>query len=338
MKPGEILFLNRNEVAQFITPAEVLELTEKALVEFSLGNAINPSKLILPTNPYHNGHINSMPSYMQYGDVAGVKVVSVYNDNKKKYGLPTTIGTIILYDPETGMPKCIMDGTYITDQRTGAVSGVNAKYLARNNSETLAIIGAGVTGYTSMQMILMALPGIKEVVVCNRTASRRDAFIEKAQAAYPDMKFRGIEDHKVALQECDIVVYATTGDIPLVQYGEPAEGVTVITVCEFLTKKAIWHFDHWFADFAECAIERYNDGGRMGAEILGFEWEDFDLDDISGEIGDVITGKLPGRTDDKEKILAGAVGISVEDVICAEHVFKKAMEAGAGIILDLQNL
>ena len=69
--------MNRNEVAQFITPAEVLELTEKALVEFSLGNAINPSKLILPTNPYHNGHINSMPSYMQYGDVASVKVVSV---------------------------------------------------------------------------------------------------------------------------------------------------------------------------------------------------------------------------------------------------------------------
>ena len=338
MKPGEILFLNRNEVAQLITPEKVLELTEKALVEFSLGNAINPSKLILPINPYHSGHINSMPSYMQYGDAAGVKIVSVYNDNKVKYGLPTTIGTIILYDPETGMPKCIMDGTHITDLRTGAVSGVNAKYLARKDSKSLAIIGAGVTGYTSMQMILFALPDIEEIVVCNRTPSRREAFIEKAQAAYPNIKFRGIEDHRDALKECDIVVYATTGDVPLVEYGEPAEGVTVITVCEFLTKKAIWHFDHWFADFAECAIERYNDGGRLGAEILGFEWEDLDLDDISGEIGDVITGKLPGRTDDKQKILAGAVGISVEDVICAEHVLKNAIEQGVGQVLDLQCL
>ena len=338
MKPGEILFLNRNEVAKFITPEECLELTEKALVEFSLGNANNPSKLILPCNPYHNGHINSMPSYMKYGDVAGVKIVSVYNDNKKKYGLPTTIGTIILYDPETGVPKCIMDGTLITDLRTGAVSGVNAKYLARKNSKSLAIIGAGVTGYTSMQMILLALPEIEEVVVCNRTASRREDFIKRAQAAYPNLKFRGLEDHRVALQECDIVVYATTGDVPLVEYGEPAPGVTVITVCEFLTKKAIYHFDHWFADFAECAIERYNDGGRMGAEILGFEWEDLDLDDISGEIGDVITGKLPGRTDDEQKILAGAVGISVEDVICAEHVYKKAIEAGAGQVLELVDL
>ncbi|MBQ2160886.1 MAG: hypothetical protein II444_03535, partial [Firmicutes bacterium] len=179
---------------------------------------------------------------------------------------------------------------------------------------------------------------IEEVVVCNRTASRREDFIKRAQEAYPDMKFRGLEDHRVALQECDIVVYATTGDVPLVEYGEPAPGVTVITVCEFLTKKAIYHFDHWFADFAECAIERYNDGGRMGAEILGFEWEDLDLDDISGEIGDVITGKLPGRTDDEQKILAGAVGISVEDVICAEHVYKKAVEAGAGQVLELVDL
>ncbi len=76
----------------------------------------------------------------------------------------------------------------------------------------------------------------------------------------------------------------------------------------------------------------------MGAEILGFEWEDLDLDDISGEIGDVITGKLPGRTDDEQKILAGAVGISVEDVICAEHVYKKAVEAGVGQVLELVDL
>lgn len=96
MKPGEILFLSKNEVGKFIDQKEVLELTEKALSEFSLGNTINPSKLVLPTNPYHNGHINSMPSYMRFGDAAGVKVVSVYNDNPKKYGLPTTIGTILL--------------------------------------------------------------------------------------------------------------------------------------------------------------------------------------------------------------------------------------------------
>ena len=338
MKPGEILFLNRNEVSKFITVKDALELTEKSLSEFSLGNTINPSKLILPTNPYHNGHINSMPSYMKYGDEAGVKIVSVYNDNPRKYGLPTTIGTIILYDPETGMPKCIMDGTRITDLRTGAVSGINAKYLARKDSKSMAIVGAGVQGYTSMQMILQALPGIKEVVACDLSKERREEFIAKGQAEYPDVEFRGLEDHRVSLKENDIVVYATSADRPLLDSGEVADGVTVITVCELLTRHAVGMFDHWFVDFAECAIERYNDGGRQSAEARGLEWEDLTMDLVRGEIGDVITGKLPGRTSDSQKILAGAVGMSVEDVICAEHVFNGAMKAGAGKILDFQCL
>ncbi len=338
MKPGEILFLNRNEVSQFITAEEALALTEKSLEEFSLGNTNNPSKLILPEYPYHNGHINSMPSYMKYGDAAGVKIVSVFNDNPKKYGLPTTIGTIILYEPDTGMPICIMDGTRITDLRTGAVSGVNAKYLARKDSRILTIVGAGVQGYTSMQMIMLAMPGIKEVVACDLSPERRESFIAQGKAEYPGVTFRGIDDHRIALKESDIVVYATSADIPLLENGEVADGVTVITVCELLTRKAVGMFDDWYVDFAECALERYNDGGKQSADARGLVWEDLTMDLIRGEIGDVVTGKLPGRTSDSQKILAGAVGMSVEDVICAEHVFKQAMAKGVGKILDLENL
>ena len=338
MKPGEILFLNRNETATFITPQEVLDLTEKSLEEFSLGNTVNPSKLILPTYPYHNGHINSMPSYMKYGDVAGVKIVSVYNDNPAKYGLPTTIGTIILYDPETGMPKCIMDGTLITDLRTGAVSGVNAKYLARKDSKSLAVVGAGVTGFCSMEMIMRNLPDIKEVIACDLSPEHRDYFEAKGKEEYPDVTFSSIDDQRVALREADIVVFATSATRPLLEDDDPKEGVTVITVCELLTRKAVGMFDHWYVDFAECALERYNDGGRQSAEERGLVWEDLTMDLVTGEIGDVITGKIPGRITGNEKVLAGAVGMSVEDVICADLVFKRAMEAGAGRILDLQNL
>ncbi len=338
MKQGEVLFLSRNEVAQFITKDEALELTEKSLEEFALGNANNPSKLILPCYPYHNGHINSMPSYMTYGDVAGVKVVSVYNDNPKKYGLPTTIGTIILYDPETGVPKAIMDGTLITDYRTGAVSGVNAKHLARKDSRSLAIVGAGVQGYTSMEMILRAMPGIKEVVACDLSPKRREEFIAKGTAEYPGVSFSGLEDHREALKTTDIVVYATSADIPLLEKGEPAEGVTVITVCELLTKKAVGMFDKWFCDFTECALERYNDGGSASAKARGLEWVDLTEEDVAGETGDVIIGKMPGRESDSQRILAGAVGVSVEDVICAEHVYQRAVKAGAGRVLDLLNL
>ena len=338
MKPGEILFLSKNEVAKFITKDEALELTEKSLEEFALGKANNPSKLVLPCYPYHNGHINSMPSYMNYKDVAGVKVVSVYNDNPKKYGLPTTIGTIILYDPETGMPKSIMDGTLITDLRTGAVSGVNAKYLARKNSKTLAIVGAGVQGYTSMEMVLRSVSGIEEVVACDLSPERREFFNAKGREEYPNVSFSGIDDHREALRTTDIVVYATSADRPLLENAEPAKGVTVITVCELLTRRAVGKFDKWYTDFAECALERYNDGGATSAKEYGFEWQDLTMDLVTGEIGHVISGDLPGREDDDQKILAGAVGVSVEDVMCAEQVFERAVDAGAGIVLDLENM
>lgn len=338
MKQGEILFLSRNDVARYITEQEALELTEKSLAEFANGNTNNPSKLILPCYPYHNGHINSMPSYIKYGDVAGVKVVSVYNDNPKKYGLPTTIGTIILYDPETGMPKAIMDGTLITDLRTGAVSGINAKYLAREDSESLCIVGAGVQGYTSMEMILRTMPGIRRVVACDLSPERRQEFIAKAQKQYPDIELAGIDDHREALQATDIVVYATSADRPLLENGRVGEGVTVITVCELLTRKAIGMFDHWYVDFTQCALERYNEGGSQSAQARGLSWEDLTEDDVAGEIGDVIVGKRAGRESAVQKILAGAVGLSVEDIICAESVFQKAMADGAGRVLDFQDL
>lgn len=338
MKQGQVLFLSRNEVARYIDGQEALELTEKSIEEFALGNTNNPSKLILPCFPYHNGHINSMPSYMKYGDTAGVKVVSVYNDNPKKYGLPTTIGTIILYDPETGMPKAIMDGTLITDLRTGAVSGINAKYLARKGSSSLCIVGAGVQGYTSMEMILRTMPDIRRVIACDLAPQRREEFIAKGRQAYPDIEFSGIDDHTRALQETDILVYATSADRPLLENGKPGPGVTVITVCELLTRKSVGMFDHWFVDFAECALERYNEGGKDSADARGVAWEDLTMSDIAGEIGDVIIGKTAGRVSDDQKILAGAVGISVEDIICAESVFQKAMADGAGKILDFQDL
>lgn len=339
MKAGEILFLNRKEVEGLISPDEVLALTETSLQEYAKGTTVNPIKLSLSCHPYHDGHINSMPSYMQLGDVAGVKVVSVYNSNPRKYGLPTTMGTIILYDPETGLPVSIMDGTYITDQRTGAVSGVNAKHLAKKDSESLAIVGAGIQGYTSMEMTLKTMPNIKTVMACDLSEERCNTFMEKGKAAYPHINFTRCTDHRDALKACDIIIYATSAPRPLLENAESIKpGTTVITVCELLTPKAVKMFDGWYVDFAECALDRYNDGGRQSAEACGYEWQDLTMDLITGEIGDVAIGKVPGRSSDEQKILAGAVGMSVEDVIVAKAVYDAAVAKGVGQILDLQCL
>lgn len=338
MREGEVLFLNRNEVSQLISPREVLALTEEALVEYSKGDTINPSKLSLPIFPYHEGLINSMPSYMKKGDIAGVKIVSVFDNNPRDFKLPTTVGTIVLYNSNTGIPFAIMDGTYITDMRTGAVSGVKAKYLARKDSRRLAIIGGGAQGFTSMEMTLFSLPGITDVQVCDLSDERCDAFIEKGKETFPNVNFSKCSDHRDALKNADITVYATSANRPLLENGDVKEGATVILVCETLTRTSVGHFDKWYVDFEECALDRYNVSLKRYSEEHGIEWDPLTGELVTGEIGDVITGKTVGRENDTEKILSGAVGMSVEDVIAAKAAYDAAVAKGVGKVLDFQCL
>ena len=339
MREGEILFLNRNEVSSLITPKEVLALTEAALVEYSNGETINPSKLSLPIFPYHEGLINSMPSYMKKGDVVGVKIVSVFDNNPRDYKLPTTVGTIVLYNADTGIPIAIMDGTYITDMRTGAVSGIKAKYLAKKGAKKLAIIGGGAQGFTSMEMTLFSLPGITDVQVCDLSDEQCDAFIEKGKEVFPDVCFSKCTDHRDTLKDADIVVYATSANRPLLENGEYLkDGITVILVCETLTQKAIGLFDKWYVDTEECALDRYNVSLKKYSEDRGLEWSPLTKSLVTGEIGDVITGKISGRENDSEKILSGAVGMSIEDVIAAKAVYDAAVAKGVGKVLDFQCL
>ena len=104
MNRGQVLFINEQEVKQLITASQILALVEEVFKYWAEGKTVNPVKLSLQIFPYHEGHINSMPSYIEPGDMCGVKVVSVHQNNTKNYGLPTTLGTIILHDPETGLP------------------------------------------------------------------------------------------------------------------------------------------------------------------------------------------------------------------------------------------
>lgn len=331
------LFLNRRDIIKLITHNEVLSLVETALKEYAQGKAVNPSKLSLPVYPYHEGHINSMPSYLVNEDIAGVKVVSVYSQNPSCHNLPTTLGTIVLNDAETGFPCAVMDGTYITDVRTGAVSGINAKYFARGNSSRLLIIGAGAQGFTSMQMTLLTLPQISRVTVCDLSQKQAHDFIQRAQDIYPHIKFGTTMNGRQAIMDTDITILATSSARPIIAAYDIPLGATVICVSEIITPTTVSKFDSWFVDFTECAIERYNADGAHGSALQGMTWTPLTKDLVSGDIGDVIAGKMHGRVSQEQKILVGAVGMSIEDIMVAHHVFKAAQENGIGLNLELIN-
>lgn len=338
MEAGKVLFLNEKEIKQLISAEQVLKLVETALTGYAKGDSVNPVKLHLPYYPVYEGYLNSMPSFIKSSNLSGVKLVTVHKNNALQHNLPVTMGTIVLNEPETGMPYAILGGTHITSMRTGAVAGVTAKYLAKKDSKVLTIVGAGAQGITSMQMVALAMNSIEEVRVVDIRSENQEHFITKAKEMLPNINYVAYSDCQKAFKGSDIIVLATTANKSLLEGMELDKGITVICVNERLTPKAIDMFDRWIVDFTECVIERFNSGSKRSAEISGDKYESLTEAMVTGEIGDVIIGKTVGRANDEEKVLSASVGMSIVDVTVARAAYDAAMEKHIGLVLPFQDV
>ena len=338
MEMGKVLFINEKEIKQLISAEKVLELVETALAGYAKGDSVNPVKLHLPFYPTYEGYLNSMPSFIKSSNLAGVKMVTVHKRNPSLYHLPATIGTIVLHQPETGMPYAILGGTYITDMRTGAAAGVAAKYMAKKSSKVLTVVGAGAQGLTSMQMVVLALKGIEEIRVVDIRSENQNRLIIKAKEMFHNINYVACTDRQEAFRGSDIIVLATTATKSLLEGLELDKGTTVVSVDEILTPKVIDMFDRWIVDFTDCVIERENAGSKHAAETNGYKFECLNKAMVTGEIGDVIIGKTVGRANDEEIVLTESVGMSITDVIVASAAYDAAIEKHIGVVLPFQDI
>lgn len=334
LKKNEVLFLNDKQVEELVPSEKVLELVETSFAEYAAGNAVNPVKLHLPIYPDYEGYINSMPAYLKRLKIAGAKVVSVYRDNMKLFQLPSTIGTVLLHDPATGMPYALMNGTYITASRTGAVMGVMAKYTVRNGAKSLTIIGAGAQGYSAFIMICLAVPTIDEIRVVDIREEAQDNFIAKAKALYPDKKYIKYDSIQEACRNCDAVLAAATSEKPLLANIEFAKGSTVLIIEEDFGNTFIKKFDQFVGDFRECLVERINDDAKHHCELTGEPFDELTENSVTAEIGDIIIGKAKGRTSDDEIILAASVGMGIQDIIVGHEAYERALKNNIGTVLE----
>lgn len=334
LNKNQILFLSDKQVEELVPSEKVLELTEQSFVEYASNQAVNPVKLHLPIYPDYEGYINSMPAYLRRLKIAGAKIVSVYRDNIKKFQLPSTIGTVLLHDPETGKPYSIMGGTYITSARTGAVMGVMAKYTVKKGARSLTIIGAGAQGYSAFIMISLAVPTIDEIRVVDIREEAQDNFISKAKEVFPDKEYKKVSSIQDACDGCDVVLAAATSEKPLLTDIDFAKGSTVLIIEEDFGNTFIKKFDQFVGDFRECLVERINADAFHHCELTGEPFDELTMDSVTAEIGDIIVGKAQGRTSDDEIILAASVGMGIQDIIVGREAYDKAMEIEVGTILD----
>jgi alanine dehydrogenase len=322
------LLLTRDMVVSLLSMGECIEAVEKAFAELSAGTAVLPLRSSIPTP---GGISLYMPSYLRGQQALACKVVAVFKDNPGKHRLPTTTGTVLLQDAETGQVCCIMDGQYLTAVRTGAASGVATRHLARREEgQTAGIFGAGVQG--RMQLLAVA-----EV----RRLSRAWVYDPDGGAAAGfarEMSERlGLEvaagDPSQAAR-ADILCTATTSPRPVFAGGQVREGAHVNGIGSHtpeareldgeLIRRAKLVGDSREACFRE-----------SGDLILPLREGLIGEEHFYAELGEIVTGRKPGRLSDREITVFKSNGLAIQDAAAASLVYRKALAAGAGLHIEL---
>jgi len=332
MSDVEFLYLNQADVRKTgLNMAMVLDAVEESFRLHHQGNAILPPKVVLDLDERERGRGNAMPAYVggDY-DVFGIKWIAGFPKNPMRYGLPRATALFILNDSWNGVPLAVMDCTLISAMRTGAVTGVGAKYLARPDSRSVAMIGAGVQARTQLEALKQVLPGLQVVRVYDiRPESAQRYAAEMSEKL--GMDIRAVPSPEAAVREADIVVTVTVADEPIVKDAWMKKGSYFAAVGSYQEEEfdVVRHSDKVFVDGLEHVLHR-------GTPVIALMVEQGLLkEEQIGEIGAVICGEIPGRETPEERIFFSPIGMGTEDLCVAYKVYQLAVEKGIGTRLSL---
>ncbi|MBU4491027.1 MAG: alanine dehydrogenase [Euryarchaeota archaeon] len=323
---NQILWLNRKEVESLLDMKGTLKAVEEAFRQHGLKKVQMPPKLYLYFKK-HNGDLRTMPAYLEEQDITGVKIVNVHPDNPKK-GLPTVMALVILNSTETGAPIAVMDGTYLTDMRTGAAGGVAVKYLARKNSKTVGFVGTGKQARTQLLAIneVIDIDEVKVTSVSEKSNLDFKADMEKRINCDITIK-RRIKD----VCNCDILVTTTPSREPIVMNKWIAEGTHINAIGADAAGKE--ELDPLILKRAKIVVDDFPQASHSGEVNVPLSKGLLTVKDIFCELGEVITGKKKARTKDSDITVFDSTGLAVHDVATADMVYRKALEKKIGMKL-----
>ena len=324
---NRILWLNRKEVESLLDMRGTLKVVEEAFRQHGLKKVQMPPKLYLFFKK-HNGDLRTMPAYLEEQDITGVKIVNVHPNNPKK-GLPTVMALVILNSTETGAPISIMDGTYLTDIRTGAAGGVAVKYLARRNSKIVGFVGTGNQARAQLLAINEVI-GIEEIKATSISERGTLAFKEEMEKKIDCdiVPKRSIKE----VCDCDILVTTTPSREPVVMNEWIAEGTHINAIGADAPGKE--ELDPLILKRARVVVDDIPQASHSGEINVPLSKGLLMEKDIFGEIGEVITGRKKARTKDSDITVFDSTGLAIQDVATADMVYRKALKANIGINLQ----
>ena len=344
--PVTFRLLTEDDVKAVLSMDDLIETMASALQRFSTGRVTQPVRTVIPIED--DAFAGVMPAFVRSAspstersaslsgerNALGAKLVTVFGANHAR-GLPSHLASIVLMDPETGALVALLDGRYITEARTAAVSAVSSRLLARKTAASLAIIGTGVQARSHLEA-LSRVHTLRQVTVWSPQRKHRDQFVEQARDGLKAVSYDQITaaDHAgEAVVGADVIVLVTSSPTPVIEDGWIKPGAHVISVgaCRPNQREmdpALVARARLFVDSRAAALV------ESGDVVMGMHEGRFGADHIVAELGEVVNGAA-GRHNNTEITIFKSLGLAVEDVTAADLAYRRAVERGIGKVLAL---
>ena len=334
-KGTEILILKESDISSMITMSDIIEADKEALSIYSSHKSNIPLRSNLDI-PEYKGQCLFMNGYAAPAKALGVKIVSVYPENINK-NLTSVPATMVLVDAETGVVNSLIDGTYLTRLRTGAISGLATDILSRKDSKILALFGTGGQAVTQLEAVL-TVRKIEEVRVFDIFQDRAKEFAKKMSEKFSkkfNVRIIAAESSDKAIENADIITTVTTSKKPVFDANKVKKNVHINGVGSYtpdmqeIPEDILVKANKIYVDTRDGAI---NESGDL---ITPIQKGLIKKEKINGELGEVINGQIKGRENDDEMTFFKTTGSAVLDLVAAQKIYEMAKTKGVGQIVDL---
>jgi ornithine cyclodeaminase len=319
------LLLSERDVRAVLSMDDLIPAMEAALDQFSGGGVRQPLRSIVDVGGGH-AFYGVMPAFIRQPPALGTKLVSVYHGNAA-VGLPSHLATIVLHDPETGALQAVMDGRYITEARTAAVSAASAKHLAAPAARVLAVLGSGVQARSHIDA-LTRVRAFDEIRVWGRDAGRARVLVDEL-ATGGHARMVVAESPRAAAAGADVIALVTASREPVLTRASVRDGAHICAVgaCRPDQREMDTELVRDARVFVDSRIGALAEAGDI---VIPIREGAIDASHIAGELGDVFSGRTPGRRHANEITIFKSLGMAVEDVAAARLAFDRASERGLG--------
>lgn len=316
----DIRVLSAEDVERALPMAEAIQAMREAFSQVASGQATMPLRGRIATD---RGVTLLMPAFLQTSRELGIKAISIYDGNPS-LGLPTVNAMVLVLDPETGLPRALIEGNSLTALRTGAAGGLGTEILSRKDARTAALIGTGVQGRAQLQAVL-AVREIEQVLLFNRSPDKAHDLARDMGSWTGAPRVRVCSSPREAVQDADIVIAASSSPTPVFDGRDLKPGTHVTGVGSF--RPEMQEVDAVTIQRARIIVDSREACLEEAGELIRNQAR------IEAEIGELINGQALGRQSEDEITFFKSVGVAAQDAAAAAAVLSRAEQLGLGTVI-----